>query len=521
MRLILGVLAMCMLLAGNAHAQSTRITNWTEKSYSEEEGEAAMSRSFVDYTDLGKKRAQSGAAFKARGYDILDFLSGIRCSGRYCDNKKLKYTTNFVVPEVLPGKTADTVRIHAKSGEGKAVCPAGYYIAQMWCETGKGTDYCAKLAADCIKPEIASSRPPVCGMEKTISEEGASRTENEVTLMTYQLFDGMECSGKYCDNLTMSWCNINGTAKDIIPLELEGATWKNVGSMMAGSRETSYTAGLEIGSSSGHQVGGSVTASTEVSATAGVEGSIGVATVSASATVSAGLAVTADYAYNWNNSKASSSEVTVAIACDRLGEDAFGTDVHADVYAFSLLAKDKSHSVEADFQAVTDAHYACAYGTSSPPAPVCFPKDCKNDFATNCQKCGGASISEAWGEEPRTVKANYRAAEEVVGSFVEFYGRWDWKSDVPHPAETSYLVLHNDKDRREKYTLCKDEACETKPGKYISKTRGAELVLDGVFGESGSRIVFNSEGGGKVKGSYWRNVKAGGEPDGTIELEQL
>lgn len=518
MRLILGILAIFAMLAGNAHAQSARITNWTEKSYSEEEAERAFSKSYERYRKSQTEGWQSGPD---KGYSLLDFLSGIHCSGRYCDNKRFKYTTDFRVQENKPGVAPDIKIIRAETGSGAVKCPAGSYIAQMWCESGRNTDYCAKLAAACVKPILTSSKPPVCGMEKTISDEGASRLENEVTLMTYQLFDGMECSGKYCDNLKMTSCNIYGTEKDLIPLELTGASWKNVGSMIAGTRETSYTAGLEIASSTGHEVGGSVTASTEVSVTAGVSGSIGVAEVSSETTASAGLAVTAQYAHSWNNSKASSSEVTVAIACDRLGEDAFGTDAHADVYAFSLIAKGKSHSVDANFQAVTDAHYACSYGTSTPPAPVCFPKDCKNEFATNCQKCGGSSISEAWGEEPVKVTANYREEEEILGSFVEFYGWWDWKDGAEQPADTSYLVLYNDNERRENYTLCQDSECVSMGGKYMRKARGAELVLEGVFGQPKSRIVFKSAGGGKVTGSYWHDKSARGEPDGTIELDQL
>jgi len=140
------------------------------------------------------------------------------------------------------------------------------------------------------------------------------------------------------------------------------------------------------------------------------------------------------------------------------------------------------------------------------------------DVGTRCRE---SSMSEAWGEEPAKVIANYREEEEELGSFVEFYGWWDWKDGADQPADTSHLVLYNDDLRRNQYTICQDSECTLMSGKYTRMSRGAELVLEGVFGEAKSRIVFRATGGGTVKGSYWRDKSARGSPDGTIELEQL
>lgn len=491
---------MFALPVGSAYAQSPQISNWTIEKYSEEKGGKFWSHDSSQW--------YNGAWVDKNTNNKIDFISGIQCSGDYCDDKRFKTISGIPAhPHKLGAETNNPIVELTVRGE-EAKCPEDMYIYAMSC---KGR-YCGTVEAHCARPILPKGTKAVCGFEKTISDEGASRKENEVTLASYQLFNGYKCEGKHCDNLTMNWCNVYGGDKDHLALTLQGARWKKVGSMIGGERQTSYTAGLETSTGSSD----TVEASVEVSASATIEAEASVGFGSVTAGVTAGIAVTAGYAREWNRSQASSSQVTVAVQCNKF-EDG-GTK--ADVYAFSLLAKNKLVSADADFEAVSD-YYSCAYGKNEIPAPACLPTQCDNEFATNCQKCSGLHMSATLGEKPTKVEAKYSGKEEDLGSFVEFYGRWDWKGNSYRPARTSRLVLYNDNKRRDKYTFCENATCKLMDGEYTSLRNGAELVLTGVFGEKDSEIVFTSNSAGTVTGEYWRDASAGGEPDGTIELGQL
>jgi hypothetical protein len=507
MRLLLGLLAMFVLLTGSAYAQSPQISNWTVKSYSEEDydifdlgyvGVYVPFTSYLWYRD----------GLRGEDNTTIEFISGIMCSGRYCDNKNFKTVSGIpVYPNKTPSGPSSERVVAAIAGH-EADCPPGMYIYSMSCEG----DYCGKVAAQCARPKLAVGTKAACGFKKTISDEGASRKENEVTLATYQLFNGYKCEGKNCDNLTMSWCNIYGGEKDHLSLALKGARWKKVGDMIGGEKQISYTSGLERSTGSSDTVEGSV----EVSASATIEAEASVGFGSVTAGVTAGVAVTAGYAREWNRSEASSSQVTVNVQCNKF--ESGGT--RADIYAFSLLAENKLVSADADFEAVTGT-YACAYGKSDVPAPACLPTQCDNSFATNCQKCSGLHMSASLGQAPTMVKTLYSGEEEEEGSFVEFYGRWTWKDTKVRPARTSRLALYNDMKRSNQYTLCQDSKCTLMDGDYIKLRDGAELVLTAFFREDKSEIVFTSSGDGVVTGEYWHDATAGGEPDGKIELRQL
>ncbi len=500
MRLILGILAMFALLTSSAYAQSPLISNWTADKFSEENGGRYWGPNSAEW--------YNGARVKENKNETLDYISGIHCSGRYCDDKRFKTISGIPTHPHQWGAENNKLIVEQTIRGNAATCPADMYIYGMSC---KGP-YCETVEAHCARPILPKGMKAACGFEKTISDEGASRKENEVTLATYQLFNGYKCEGKHCDNLTMTWCNIYGGEKDHLSLALKGARWKNVGSIIGGTRATSYTAGLERTTGSSDTVSGSV----EVSASATIEAEASVGFGSVTAGVTAGVAVTAGYAREWNRSEAASSQVTVSAQCDKF-EDGGTT---ADIYAFSLLAYNRLSSVETAFEAVSDT-YACSYGKAGNPAPACLPTQCNNEFAANCQKCSGLHMSAALGEKPIKVEAKYSGKEEDLGSFVEFYGRWRWEDTSHRPARTSRLVLYNDMQRSKKYTLCADAKCNLMDGDYISLRNGAELVLTGVFGEENSEIVFTSNGSGLVTGEYWRDASAGGKPDGTIELGQL
>ncbi len=500
MRLFLGILATCALVSGSAAAQSPLISKWTEDSYSEE-GDGKY------WTKVSEKWFNDGSV-KDNTNNKIDFISGVLCSGDYCDNKNFKTISGIPAypRKAVPAPNDPVAEISIRGVE--AACPPDMYIYSMSCEG----DYCSAVQAQCARPILPKGVKAVCGFEKTISDEGASRKENEVTLASYQLFNGYKCEGDDCDNLTMRWCNIYGGEKDHLALSLQGARWQKVGSMIGGERQTSYTAGLETTEGSSNTVEASVEVS--ASATITAEGSVGFGTVAASA--QAGIAVTAGYAREWNESKASSSQVTVNVQCNKFEDGG----IMADIYAFTLLTKSQTISADTAFKAVSD-YYSCSYGKSDIPAPACLPTQCNNEFATNCQKCNGLHVSATFGEQPTQVVADYSKEKEDLGSFVEFYGRWEWSDKSYRPARRSHLVLYNDDARREKYTFCEDKKCTLMDGEYTSLRNGAELVLTGVFGEKNSEIVFTSDESGVVTGEYWRDASAGGEPDGTIELSQL
>ena len=503
MRLFFGILAMCALAAGSAAAQSPLISKWTEDSYSEE-GEGKY------WTKTSEKWFNDGSV-KGNKNNKIDFISGVLCSGDYCDNKNFKTISGIpAFPRIaVPGKGEELVDASIRGVD--VNCPPDMYIYSMSCEG----DYCSAVQAQCAKPILPEGVKAVCGFEKKISDEGASRNENEVTLASYQLFNGYKCEGDDCDDLTMRWCNIYGGEKDHLALALKGARWQFKGFMLGGERQTSYSAGLQSETGSSDTVNASVEVS--ASATISAEGSVGFGTVSAAAT--AGIAITAGYAREWNRSKASSSQVTVAVQCDKF-EDG-GT--RADIYAFTLETESELLDAGAQLDAVSQ-YYACSYGKGDNPMPACLPTQCDNRFATNCQKCDGLHLTATFADaekEVDEVQPQYRTEKEVRGSFVEFYGRWTWADKSHRPARTSYLVLYNDLERQKKYTFCKNKECVLMDGDYTKLSNGAELVLTGVFGEKDSEIVFTSDQSGTITGAYWREGAGVGEPDGTIELEQL
>lgn len=500
MRLFLGILAMSAFVAGSAAAQSPLISKWTEDSYSEE-GEGKY------WTKTSEKWFNDGSV-KDNKNNKIDFISGVLCSGDYCDNKNFKTITGIPAHprKAVPGQGEELVDSSIRGVE--AECPPDMYIYSMSCEG----DYCSAVQAQCAKPILPTGVKAVCGFEKKISDEGASKKENEVTLASYQLFNGYKCEGDDCDDLTMRWCNIYGGEKDHLTLSLKGGEWKFLGFMLGGERQTSYSSGLQTETGTASTASASIEVSASVSASAEVSGGA----FTAASEVSAGIAITAGYAKEWNESKASSSQVTVAVQCDKF-EDG-GT--RADIYAFTLKTESELLEAGAKFDAVSK-YYACSYGKGNNPAPACLPTQCDNRFAANCQKCDGLHLSATLGKAAEKVQPQYRTEEEELGSFVEFYGRWTWADKSHRPARTSHLVLYNDTARRNKYTFCKNKECVLMDGDYTKLSNGAELVLTGVFGEKDSEIVFTSDQSGTIKGEYWREGAGVGEPDGTIELEQL
>lgn len=499
-RLFLGILAICGLLAGSAYAQSPQISGWTKDSYSEEESIGAISPSVMKYLNLdpdtGEKLKTS--IEKKEAYP-LDFLSGIQCSGRYCDNKRYKYITGFQVGK--PDDTGARTLYSDSQAANWSMCPEGMYIASMWCPTGNLDSYCGQLRGICLPPRLPAGTKAVCDMEKTISEENASSKGNEVTLTTYQLFNGFRCTGNNCDDVTMSWCNIYGDDKNHVGLEVEGATWRKVQTISGGSATMSYTAGLESTTGSSDSV--------NASATLSVSGQAGFAEV--------GLEVTAGYAREWNASKASSIQHTVEVSCE-VPTPTDGTKI--DVYAFTMLAKDQLGNPDLGFAAVSKEHF-CTFGKGNIPSPACFPSQCNNEFAENCQKCDGLHIRAALGEKPQNVIARYRPEPETKGAFVEFLGKWTWKDKANYaPATETQLVLYNDK-RKDEYTFCHDRKCTSMKGDYTSYSKRSELTLEGVMGEAGSSVVFTSTAAGLVVGEFRKNKNSPGDPDGKITLEQL
>lgn len=114
--------------------------------------------------------------------------SGLKCTGRYCDNVSLKCS------EANSYQSGDWSPSFSEENDGYS-CPQGQYVQGLRCE-GR---YCDSVSVQCAKADIKETS---CDWRPGISEENGG---------TYDFgkgnyLKGLRCRGKYCDSLESLVC---------------------------------------------------------------------------------------------------------------------------------------------------------------------------------------------------------------------------------------------------------------------------------------------------------------------------
>jgi hypothetical protein len=133
--------------------------------------------------------------------DSGSFISGIRCTGGYCDNIKIFCTR---IADAALGHGSWTAWFSEE--EGRRECPPSHLIAGLACQGS----YCDNISLYCV--EVTNMRAESCRDTSFVSEErGGSLSFLERTEVASRILfaKSVRCSGRYCDNVSFNVCQIN------------------------------------------------------------------------------------------------------------------------------------------------------------------------------------------------------------------------------------------------------------------------------------------------------------------------
>jgi hypothetical protein len=116
-------------------------------------------------------------------------VSGLRCTGRYCDNLALKCTN-----EATGGERSWTGYVSEEGGE--ALCPSGQWADGVRC-SGR---YCDNLSVRCVgASQLNADR---CYWAPSVSEENGGT----IDFGSGTYLKGVRCRGRYCDEVEPYIC---------------------------------------------------------------------------------------------------------------------------------------------------------------------------------------------------------------------------------------------------------------------------------------------------------------------------
>lgn len=129
------------------------------------------------------------------------FVSGIRCTGRYCDNIEITCTK---IPGATVGADHRWTPWVSEESSSPAWCgPGPNLIAGFACNGS----YCDNISLYCVP--LVNLRPIRCWTTRPVSEErGGTLSFQEGGPGGIVVATQMSCSGSYCDNKTFQVCQI-------------------------------------------------------------------------------------------------------------------------------------------------------------------------------------------------------------------------------------------------------------------------------------------------------------------------
>jgi hypothetical protein len=126
------------------------------------------------------------------------FISGIHCTGSYCDNVAISCA---LFRGAALGQASWTAWVSEE--QGLRECPQNHLIAGLACR-GR---YCDNLSLYCV--EVTNMRAVNCSNTREVSEEQGGRLSFFSDVAGQMVFArAMRCSGRYCDNKSFNVCEI-------------------------------------------------------------------------------------------------------------------------------------------------------------------------------------------------------------------------------------------------------------------------------------------------------------------------
>jgi hypothetical protein len=129
------------------------------------------------------------------------FISGIRCTGGWCDNIQIS-CARFRNATLGRGSWMPWV----SEEQGRRECPPNHLVAGLAC---RGSN-CDNISLYCL--EVTNMRADSCRDTRYVSEEqGGSLSFLEGIDVAGQMIfaRSVRCSGRYCDNKSFNVCEIN------------------------------------------------------------------------------------------------------------------------------------------------------------------------------------------------------------------------------------------------------------------------------------------------------------------------
>jgi hypothetical protein len=314
-------------------------------------------------------------------------VAGIRCSDKYCDNKRLLFYSqapaNVTATKRGPWITDNPGTAHGSvdpeyidqfgSYDCTDVIPNGY-ITALQCQD----DYCDNIRFTCQSAQgvtIDSSRTQT----STFSEEGSA----SFTCSFGYVLTGLACSGHYCDNLHVTCSQYRYQGTSVVINSIQGVY------RYLGVGDTEVVASRELSSALSGARSSNSESSWEVSNTVnvGVSGSIFSASAEVTATVSNSYQTEVSRAVE--NTEAEMSQWTRSVSA--INDCGLNTAV---VYQFGYNVRDSSN----ESSTIRVPRFVCSQ--QHLPSPKCTPADCGNvhaitiqGIAPGCQCCKVGSAS--------------------------------------------------------------------------------------------------------------------------------
>ena len=299
-------------------------------------------------------------------------ISGMECSGRYCDSVRLGCDYSLGSDHV----SSRWKGWFSDGDNSKSLCDKGQFVTAVQC---KGR-YCDDLRLSCasVPSSLVQSN---CRWLGWFSDENGKQVFPEGTRLT-----GLACTGRYCDNLRPYVCNVH---QRCIAAGKQQGSWKYVQTIAnSGSRHYSYHSTERNSKSSSSEWSKSLT----TSVSAGFEYMGASSSVEVSSTVARTQARSLETALE--EGYAETQTYTISPESVGLG-----------LWQFEFTAKDTCRHTERikthEF-IYTDGRFrspCClpgyAMGVQPPDVYTCYQKDYQVETASYCRSCGDDGASGA------------------------------------------------------------------------------------------------------------------------------
>jgi hypothetical protein len=125
------------------------------------------------------------------------FISGIRCTGSYCDNIKISCA---VFRGAALGRASWMPWVSEE--QGLRECPQNHLIAGLACQGS----YCDNVSLYCV--EVTNMQAVNCSNTREVSEEQGGELSFFSDVPQGVFARAMKCSGRYCDNKSFNVCEV-------------------------------------------------------------------------------------------------------------------------------------------------------------------------------------------------------------------------------------------------------------------------------------------------------------------------